>query len=179
MEKFNENDLKKVKKIYDENLPKFLMTAIGGIILWSGFLFIPAELFGRKARRNGVYGNMMESIGVIPAIFFSITLIIITILVANWVLSISKLKKDLKEREKITTTIKVIKVDNLSAKTIKAHKEQGENITNSLIFEENEYDLEIYNFNRIINPNLMKVKAMYIELSKHSRTEFKREIVEI
>ncbi|AUC84798.1 hypothetical protein CW731_05595 [Polaribacter sp. ALD11] len=177
MEKFNEINLKTIKRIYEENLPKFYMTSIGGIIFWSGFLFIPAKLFGRKARRSGVSGNMMESLGFIPAIVFSLVLIIITILVANWILQISKLKKDLKEKKKITTTVKIIKIEKLSAKTIQAHREQGENITDCLHFEQDENEIETYLFNRFVEPNILNAKAMYIELAENSRIEFKREFI--
>lgn len=120
----------------------------------------------------------MESLGFIPAILFVLTLMTITILTANWVLKISKLKKDLKEQEKITTTIRIRRIENLSDKDIKELREIGNDTTDSLHFQENDFNLDEYPFNRRRNPELLNVKKMYLELAKHSRIEFVRNIIE-
>ena len=177
MTKFNDDDLKTINKLYKVNIKKFYGVVILATVFWSILMFLPAEFLGRRGRFMN--GSVYEILGAMPTLLLVLTLIVATAWVANYILTNRDLRKDLKEKEKITGTFNVTHSQKLNPMQIHELQKMGIKATDTLYFEENEHNITGTSYNKIINPKLNGAKIIYIEVAKNSRIELKREVKEI
>jgi hypothetical protein len=176
--KFSDNEFSIIKNLYENNLKRLIIFFVGliivGGILIKMFDSVPMKFLFKRNRNNDY--TVFENLGYIsPIIVLLLSFLFVTIVVINE-LKIFKLKKDIKERAKIVTNLKVKRIFNLSDSKIKEMREIGKMETSDLIFEENTFNIKLYSFDKFKEPELLQAKEMYLEIAKYSKIEFVRKI---
>ena len=171
--KFKKEEIEILTEKYEGDISFIKKIAISGLILGGIFAFIPLEIFGR-GRRRGVSESLIENLGFIQA-FLMIIAILFIICLIFYLINIPNLKKDLEKQEKTIGKVKVNRIENLSEKLAMEMKGNKDTI---LHFEQNNFGIKNFYFNKSKNPEYLNAKFMEIERAKYSKIEFKTEILE-
>lgn len=180
-EKLTIEEFKTLEKLYNKNFYKFLFGCLGVIfgffILFIIISRVPAKYIGRRGLARGIDETIVENLGPLIPISIFLVFVIYIIIVLNNELKITRLKKDLKEKNKIVTSLKVSRIENFSNEKIKDLKELGLNSTNELFFKKNPFKINRYAFNKQELPEFINAKEIQFELAKYSKHEFKKTIL--
>lgn len=162
-------ELKLIRKKYEENTLKFVGVIMFSIIIPSVLSLIPAEFLGRKGMN--LKGSLLEHNGISGVLAFILIFSSVSIYLANKYLKPFKLKKDLKLKEVLLIEVQINQQSLIPKKIRDRKKELGESFTDFVRFKKNNYEIKHLHYNRSINPELLKAKAMIFEITPNSHVQ--------
>lgn len=141
-------------------------------------LFVPISLlkfFSRKAR-NHTYNSefLFIELGPMNVLYFLIIpAIVVIILCYIFLFRIPKLKKDIKEEQKLVGIVNVKEIKKLDDGLV---KELMGSSDHKIVFHSNNFDEDEILFLSNVNPEYFNLKGCKIEVSKNAKILLKREV---
>jgi len=171
-----DSEIKVLETKYEDGINKVKKTFVTSLIFSFVLIVLPVDLWNiiiipRKRALNlpDVTEPMYQNITMIVILCF----VIILATVLSYIAFVYFIKKDLKFKEKIGGTFKVVRIENISKMV--AEKLDGQDTI--LHFEKNSAKIDKHLFKKAEKPELLNAHSIFIECSKYSRTLFKEEIV--
>src|SRR5690554_3279518 len=169
-----DSEIKVLETKYEDGLNKVKKTFVTSLIFSFVLIVLPVDLWNiiiipRKRALNlpDVTEPMYQNITMIVILCFVIILATVLLYIAF----VYFIKKDLKFKEKIGGTFKVVRIENISKMV--AEKLDGQDTI--LHFEKNSTKIDKHLFKKAEKPELLNAHSIFIECSKYSRTLFKEE----
>jgi hypothetical protein len=175
IQKLTTDEIKFITGEYKKST-NFYFGAMGVVVLFSIIaLFLPASLFGRKARRAGIEENIFSSVGASTSILYVVMAIVLFGVLFYLVLNIRGLKKDIVHQEKIIVKAKVSQIENLPANIVKDMEGGKDTI---LHFANDGHSVKKLYFNKNKRPELIGAKYVCVERTKFGKIDLRYNITE-
>ncbi len=179
IEKINEKELTHLIRTLETIKRRFWKLIGIGSLLICFPLFVPMsilKIFSRAARRQSNESEFLFiDMGPQNVIYFIfIPAVVGFILCYFFLFRIPRVKKDIREKEKIVGMVKVKAIQKLDDETIKTIMGLSDY---KVIFESNNFEETETMFSSKKNPEYLKARFCKVEVSKNAKIPLKREVI--